>query len=602
MGGEILPGFGTNGSLDRVRSELLKLETGKGAIGLPQILMVASVAAEGVPLATAIDPAVRNELENFYNLHPDAFDDLSKIFLTEMGLIGNESTPTGTAVKGQVDAIAGLGKLYGELKADGTLDLDDARKLASHVAAARPGELTPMVTDTERELLRIIPADELDASATDFLHAMGLLGEHDIYEDTTLPLDGELPALGALQAQRISQEVAALTVLDAQLATLVGKGEVIVDDVLALLTQAVQDEKLGFSVSKRHLIATALEKHPGLAPDARLLLTSLGILGNQPALSALAIQQTLGVYAIGAAPVAYQVRQGPLYGPSGKPSPMDVSQGLLGDCFGLAAFISASNTNAELIQNAIEPIVNETTSEVTGYKVKLYKNVGTRDAPDFRQVEIVIDNQFPTFLNDNGMIYAASDTTPDIDPGEVLWVPVLEKALAVLRSQTGSGGAYDSIGLGGLAEGLEALLGQKANLYLIGESKPSLLDFLTAALEPANEADRKVLIAGTYADSEALASSVGEPYRDPITQSYETSGILPRHAYGVAGVVTGVDGTTWVTLKNTYGDQEPSFSTNDDEEDGLFNIPLADFQQLFQAIFWTPLPKAATPEAASAEK
>lgn len=151
-------------------------------------------------------------------------------------------------------------------------------------------------------------------------------------------------------------------------------------------------------------------------------------------------------------------------------SPNDVNQGSIGDCYFLASLIAVSNTNPNLLQNAITENSNGT------YTVRLFRPEQRRTWLIFsRRVLAPVDvTVYPTFPVAAAGRDAANPNA-DANPGHAhggdqnskgqteLWVRLIEKAYALLI------GSYAQIGNGGFgANALEALTGQAYQEEVLG--------------------------------------------------------------------------------------------------------------------------------------
>ncbi|PKL75066.1 MAG: hypothetical protein CVV27_17285, partial [Candidatus Melainabacteria bacterium HGW-Melainabacteria-1] len=123
------------------------------------------------------------------------------------------------------------------------------------------------------------------------------------------------------------------------------------------------------------------------------------------------------------------------------PSPKDIKQGKMGDCFFLAGLSSIVASDPKAVTNMIKDNGNGTVT------VKLFDVEGQGDAKTFKPKYITFDK---SILHTDFSIREHADTS-------VPWVALMEKAYAIHK------GSYTKLGEGGFANDVyEALLGKAA--------------------------------------------------------------------------------------------------------------------------------------------
>lgn len=240
---------------------------------------------------------------------------------------------------------------------------------------------------------------------------------------------------------------------------------------------------------------------------------------------------------------------GPLF--KNGPTPQDVQQGQIGDCYFPSAMAALAQNNSEAIQNMIR-------ENGDGTYTVTFKD---RDWASWRYKDVPIKIDGDLYVRSwGGPLYGA---TLGSDKGEKtmeLWFPLIEKAYAAWK------GSYNAIGNGGLSSDVfEAVLGKEGRDMGIKYTSP---DRMWATIKRAIDAKQPVS-AGTYGDDQ-----------DAL---YTNTGVHSDHSYSVLGYLE-KDGERYVTLRNPWGEVEPAGNGPDD---GIFNLKLSDFQKLYQTLMYT---------------
>ncbi|WP_163864936.1 C2 family cysteine protease [Myxococcus eversor] len=113
----------------------------------------------------------------------------------------------------------------------------------------------------------------------------------------------------------------------------------------------------------------------------------------------------------------------PLFGPSG-PGKNDIFQGTVGDCYFVAALSAIANSDPEFIRNMVVALGDGS------YAVRFYR--------DGDPVYVRVDGDLWVNSATNGLQYAKLGSTG------ALWVPIVEKAYAIMRSDSADYSAIDT--------------------------------------------------------------------------------------------------------------------------------------------------------------
>ncbi len=216
----------------------------------------------------------------------------------------------------------------------------------------------------------------------------------------------------------------------------------------------------------------------------------------------------------------------------------DVRQGALGDCYFVSSLSAIADVDPQRIRDAI------TINPDNTYSVRFFQNG--------KPVSVTVANDF--LQTESGRLAYASST----DKGE-LWVSVMEKAYAQWK------GGYQTIGKGGdPAKALAELTGVKSR-SVIDMRTPA--ETLYADIRKALQ-NQEPVVAGTY----------------PAPQSeYAPYGLVGSHAYTVVDAKE-EQGQKYVVLRNPWGQVEWDGPGADHKNDGVFKMPIEDFQKLFAVV------------------
>jgi hypothetical protein len=220
----------------------------------------------------------------------------------------------------------------------------------------------------------------------------------------------------------------------------------------------------------------------------------------------------------------------------------DPKQGQLGNCYVPAALAAIAHASPSAIEELITPNGDGT------FTVRFF------DAQTLTPHEVVVDRDL--YGSYGAPLYGGA-TAVDARGNPETWFSLVEKAYATWK------GGYDVVAAGGSVGQLQTEVLGRPNVehWLSGASA----DDVFAKLQ-AGEAQHRAMAAGTYGTGDAAR--------------YTNSGLYAHHAYSVLGVKE-EHGQRLVTLRNPWASGEPR---GDGLDDGVFDLPLGDFLQLFQVL------------------
>jgi len=235
---------------------------------------------------------------------------------------------------------------------------------------------------------------------------------------------------------------------------------------------------------------------------------------------------------------------GPLF--VNEPTPGDVRQGAIGNCYFPAAMAAVAHTSPEALKQTIKQNTDGT------YTVRFYEN-GNKSRP----VDIKIDGDLYV-RSFGGPIYGSSLGGPTGKDSMELWFPLIEKAYAQWK------GSYDTIGNGGSAgKVMSEVLGRSQGYeWVSAGSEQRLFDRIKRDIERGVP-----MAAGTHGTDQAAR--------------YTNTGVYANHAYSVLGVEE-KNGEKFVKLRNPWGQSEYG---NDGKNDGFFSLPLSKFTELYSSLY-----------------
>lgn len=235
---------------------------------------------------------------------------------------------------------------------------------------------------------------------------------------------------------------------------------------------------------------------------------------------------------------------GPLF--VNEPTPGDVRQGAIGNCYFPAALAAVAHTNPAAVKDMIKQ------NPDGSYSVRFYEN-GNKSRP----VEVKVDGDLYV-RSFGGPIYGGSLGGPTTKDQMELWYPLIEKAYAQWK------GSYDAIGNGGSAgRVMSEVLGRSQSYeWVSAGSEQRLFDRIQRDI-----ARGVPVAAGTHGSDQA--------------SRYTNTGVYANHAYSVLGVEE-KNGEKFVKLRNPWGQSEYG---NDGKNDGFFSLPLSKFTELYASLY-----------------
>ena len=226
----------------------------------------------------------------------------------------------------------------------------------------------------------------------------------------------------------------------------------------------------------------------------------------------------------------------PLFGDAG-PAPDDVVQGAVGDCYAMVVFSSVAALNPNRIRQSVVDLGDGT------FAVQFRRGSA--------RYYVRVDADLPVYPGTQG---ASGGVGTGGVPGyaalgaqDSLWVAVIEKAHAVVRSPLGGYTGLD----GGWMREAYGMLGLKSRSFRTGSA-----DLLMRTIQSLLATGRSV----TYATNQSTADMP----------------LLANHAYAVVGVVTdGAGIATGLRLRNPWGNDGAG---SDGADDGYVTITASQAQ------------------------
>jgi hypothetical protein len=238
--------------------------------------------------------------------------------------------------------------------------------------------------------------------------------------------------------------------------------------------------------------------------------------------------------------------------PSGEPSPDDVTQKEIGDCYFDAELASIAQEDPDYIKNMVHDNGNGT------YTVQLYD-------PNGKPVDIAVDNKLPT--GPNGKLLGLTDTS-----GQADWASIVEKAYAKYNDVYHVTGKPGDTGYTALTDGgytvtaVQVLTGQNATLFSNSSySTPEQQNNLAQQMQQ-NIKDGQIVTAGT--SNEKVLPDGGHT--------------TAAHVYSVVSVEQDANGNWYVLVRDPQGYVpwiDNQGGTNSD--DGVMKMSISDYVKYF---------------------
>lgn len=215
--------------------------------------------------------------------------------------------------------------------------------------------------------------------------------------------------------------------------------------------------------------------------------------------------------------------------------PNDITQGMIGDCYLMAALGAVAKTDPGIIRKMVKKVGDGV------YRVRFYIWDDKKKKPE-RHVDIPVDDQFVTLKKiANKPAYAKEgDRKTDPETGQQktteLWVMLVEKAWAKFK------GSFKNIHLGNPSPTLQAITGKASREEVTRGKAPSEVERdLAEAVRNGHPAT-----ASTFPDDK-----IGE-MDAAIRNQFNEMGLHGQHAYTVLGAGKGV-----IRLRDPHGDNDP---------------------------------------------
>jgi uncharacterized protein YukE len=230
-------------------------------------------------------------------------------------------------------------------------------------------------------------------------------------------------------------------------------------------------------------------------------------------------------------------------------NPNDISQGAVGDCYFISSLAAMAQAKPEIIENMIQK------NEDGTYKVFFYekRNPLFFWEPEFKKVEITIDNEFPVYLGTDDPVFADNNSG---DRRE-LWPMIIEKAYAKWK------GGYAKIEGGFVADGLEMITGKSSNRFSPGD----------LTIEKLAEYQTNGYAIGADSLSDLKLGPIDIPDSHDNNSLYQNDKLYTNHSYYVTAVNT-EKGT--VTVRNPWGWS--------DDKNYLIEVSFEDFKKSFNQV------------------
>ena len=240
--------------------------------------------------------------------------------------------------------------------------------------------------------------------------------------------------------------------------------------------------------------------------------------------------------------VAYRPLRGALF--SRPPSPRDIRQGDLGDCYFEAVMGSLALQRPDYLQNAIKENADGS------FTVRFFAKTPSGTKPQY----VTVDAMLP--------VDAQGQPTYSAPVDGQLWPAVLEKAYAKFK------GGYGFIGQGGLSsDSMFDLTGRHSVAIENANAPDAHTDEVFARMQHALER-HELVTAGTIIEREKLP---------------------PRYDEGHAYTVMAVGGTgskRWIDVRNPYGlgNEESGATYPRRAVDAVIRVPLREFFKRFDEV------------------
>ena len=280
----------------------------------------------------------------------------------------------------------------------------------------------------------------------------------------------------------------------------------------------------------------------------------------------------------------------PLFNDTGSPSPQDVVQGALGDCYLMSDLQQLARENPTFIKDHITPVSNPTDPDHPNYAVQVYNAAGTPET-------VIVDG---TQLSVPSMAVGAggqSESGVGQGPADALWPTIYEKAFAIANDDT-----VVQLASGGFSDKAWETLTGRAGTQTSGMVSASTLagamsDSSTAYNVNTNHAistlsgwngSSATFDNGRYVLTASSQDSDVMHIVDTQSPNQESWDIPVDHIMAVVGASSASDGSmVRVSLANPWG---PSLTN----EMNMQDIPYAVLQEVVASTYQLPVPTSSS--------
>ncbi|NES97933.1 MAG: hypothetical protein F6K32_22520 [Desertifilum sp. SIO1I2] len=261
--------------------------------------------------------------------------------------------------------------------------------------------------------------------------------------------------------------------------------------------------------------------------------------------------------------LGYATLQGPLFGSASSARIGHIDQGQLGDCAFLASLAATFKPQRNDSGNQSSDIVDSmiTDNGDNTFTVRFY------DATTLQAQYVTVDRRVAIEPGTGELFAASADNQrdPSNPTNSATWVPLVERAYAQWRQETGQTGlpGYNAIGLGdSITDPLTRIVGRRAQSYTFESGNTNTANFSTI---------QSTLAAGGMFITTGTPDEKGDPFGKLI---------VPTHAYTVTDAYI-QGGEQRVVVRNPWGiDAYPGYGQGD-FNDGFIDLAYSDFTRYF---------------------
>lgn len=247
------------------------------------------------------------------------------------------------------------------------------------------------------------------------------------------------------------------------------------------------------------------------------------------------------------------------------PSPKDIVQGLVGDCYLLAALSALAEMHVER-RFDVRRLIDDTHADIGLYGVKVFCRGRWITVPIDTYIPVFAVSRFKTSSTKNDPIrwepcFAQVSSEDSKHSKKEIWVQLIEKAHAkVARSYT----SMQGVEMGSLGTTLTSLTGCEATLLRAtkdAESDDNTSDVLWRRMRTSDGNAAKVMLCTLKVDYTSRYGGDAGP-----NESCSREGLVINHAYAVIGTLEVDETLRLVRLRNPWGHTEwnGAFSKHDE--------------------------------------